>query len=90
MSGLKGYRDDTRMHYGKTAIMEQWQGNVRLDWFSYTMTHHTQTECNWVPVVETRNFDGQEYTVTEYTMSEIIASVYGLWSVLDIEKVFCF
>ena len=63
---------------GKTAIMEQVARECEIGLVSYTMTHHTRQSAIGLPVVETRNFDGQEYTVTEYTMSEIIASVYGL------------
>lgn len=63
---------------GKTAIMEQVAKECGIGLVSYTMTHHTRQSAIGLPVVETRIFDGQEYTVTEYTMSEIIASVYGL------------
>lgn len=63
---------------GKTAIMEQVAKECQIGLVSYTMTHHTRQSAIGLPVIETRSFDGQEYTVTEYTMSEIIASVYSL------------
>ena len=63
---------------GKTAIMEQVAKECQIGLISYTMTHHTIQSAIGLPMIETRKFDGQEYNVTEYTMSEIIASVYGL------------
>ena len=50
---------------GKTAIMEQVARECEIGLVSYTMTHHTRQSAIGLPVVETRNFDGQEYTVTE-------------------------
>ncbi len=61
---------------GKTAIMEQIARECSLGLVAYTMTHHTRQSAIGLPVLEKRNFQGREYTVTEYTMSEIIASVY--------------
>ncbi|HIX58616.1 MAG TPA: AAA family ATPase [Candidatus Blautia gallistercoris] len=61
---------------GKTAIMEQVAGECGIGLVAYTMTHHTRQSAIGLPMVQTRCFDGQEYTVTEYTMSEIIASIY--------------
>jgi hypothetical protein len=40
------------------------------------MTHHTRQSAIGLPVIEKRVYGGTEYSVTEYTMSEIIASVY--------------
>ncbi len=40
------------------------------------MTHHTRQSAIGLPFIEHRSFDGRDYAVTEYTMSEIIASVY--------------
>ena len=40
------------------------------------MTHHTRQSAIGLPKIETKVYDGQEYMVSEYTMSEIIASVY--------------
>ena len=48
------------------------------------MTHHTRQSAIGLPVLTERQFAGKEYTVTSYTMSEIIASVYG-----QIEKTGC-
>ncbi|MCC8050700.1 MAG: MoxR family ATPase [Clostridiales bacterium] len=61
---------------GKTAIMEQAARECRVGFASYTMTHHTRQSALGLPYIERRSFGGEEYAVTEYTMSEIIASVY--------------
>ena len=69
---------------GKTAIMEQIAGECGVGLVSYSMTHHTRQSAIGLPVLTERQFAGKEYTVTSYTMSEIIASVYG-----QIEKTGC-
>lgn len=61
---------------GKTAIMEQAARECQIGLVSYTITHHTRQSAVGLPVVVKKTFQGQEYSVTEYTMSEIIASVY--------------
>ena len=61
---------------GKTAIMEQIAGECGVGLVSYTMTHHTRQSAIGLPVLTEKQFAGKEYTVTSYTMSEIIASVY--------------
>ena len=61
---------------GKTAIMEQIAGECGVGLVSYTMTHHTRQSAIGLPVLTKKQFAGKEYTVTSYTMSEIIASVY--------------
>lgn len=61
---------------GKTAIMEQIAGECGVGLVSYTMTHHTRQSAIGLPVLTEKQFAGKAYTVTSYTMSEIIASVY--------------
>ena len=61
---------------GKTAIMEQIAQELDVCLVSYSMTHHTRQSALGLPFIEKKVFDGQEYQVSEYTMSEIIASVY--------------
>ena len=61
---------------GKTAVMEQAAAQCQVGLVSYTITHHTRQSAVGLPLVEKRQYMGQEYTVTEYTMSEIVASVY--------------
>ncbi len=61
---------------GKTAVMQQAAEECGVGFVSYTMTHHTRQSAVGLPFIRTRSFDGREYSVTEYTMSEIIASVF--------------
>ena len=61
---------------GKTAIMEQAAEACGVGLVSYTMTHHTRQSALGLPRIETRIYDGKEMQITEYTLSEIIASVY--------------
>ena len=61
---------------GKTQIMEQIAEETGVGLVSYTLTHHTRQSALGLPYIEHQKFGGQEYAVTAYTMSEIIASVY--------------
>lgn len=61
---------------GKTAIMEQIAQELGIALVSYSMTHHTRQSALGLPFIEHKNYSGEEYAVSEYTMSEIIASVY--------------
>lgn len=63
---------------GKTAIMEQIAQELNVGLVSYSMTHHTRQSALGLPFIEKEEFDGVEYSVSEYTMSEIIAAVYKL------------
>ena len=61
---------------GKTQVMEQVAKECKVALVSYTITHHTRQSAVGLPFIEKKMYDGKEYSVTEYTMSEIIASVY--------------
>lgn len=61
---------------GKTAIMEQVAWEMGIGLVSYSMTHHTRQSALGLPYIATRSFEGETFSVSEYTMSEIIASVY--------------
>lgn len=61
---------------GKTAIMEQIAEACGIGLVSYTITHHTRQSAIGLPEIVTRKYGDKEMTVTEYTMSEIVASVY--------------
>ncbi|MBR2532807.1 MAG: AAA family ATPase [Lachnospiraceae bacterium] len=63
---------------GKTAIMEQIAAELGVGLISYSMTHHTRQSALGLPFIEKKNYGGREYHVSEYTMSEIIASVYDM------------
>ncbi len=61
---------------GKTAVMEQIARECQVGLVSYTMTHHTRQSAIGLPKLVEKNYGGMKLTVTEYTMSEIVASVY--------------
>jgi len=61
---------------GKTAIMEQIAQELDLALVSYSMTHHTRQSALGLPFIMDKQYGNEDYKVTEYTMSEIIASVY--------------
>lgn len=61
---------------GKTAIMEQAAQTCGVGLVAYTITHHTRQSAIGLPVIREKEYGGRKYSVTEYTMSEIIASVY--------------
>ena len=61
---------------GKTAIMEQIAAELGIGLVAYSMTHHTRQSALGLPFIVHKNYRGQEFDVSEYTMSEIIASVY--------------
>ena len=63
---------------GKTAIMEQIAAELGVGLVSYSMTHHTRQSALGLPYITTKSYGGKEYQVSEYTMSEIIGSVYDL------------
>lgn len=61
---------------GKTQIMEQIAKECKIGLVSYTITHHTRQSAVGLPFIKEKEFQGKTYSVTEYTMSEIIASIY--------------
>ena len=63
---------------GKTSIMEQIASEFGVGLVSYSMTHHTRQSALGLPFISHKSYNGKNYEVSEYTMSEIIASVYDL------------
>lgn len=63
---------------GKTAIMEQVAAELDIALVSYSMTHHTRQSAIGLPYLKEVEYGGKSYTKSEYTMSEIIASVYDV------------
>lgn len=61
---------------GKTAVMEQVAEECGVGLVAYTITHHTRQSAVGLPRIVTRCYNGKEVSITEYTLSEIIASVY--------------
>lgn len=61
---------------GKTAIMEQIAEELGIALVSYSMTHHTRQSALGLPFISHKEYGGKSYDISEYTMSEIIASIY--------------
>ena len=61
---------------GKTAIMKQIADETGCGLLSYSMTHHTRQSAIGLPFISQKEYGGKTYSVTEYTMSEIVASIY--------------
>ncbi len=61
---------------GKTQIMEQISKECGIALVSYTITHHTRQSAIGLPFISHKQYGGKEYAVTEYTMSEIVGSIY--------------
>ncbi len=71
---------------GKTAIMAQIASELGVGLLSYSMTHHTRQSAIGLPFIEKKVYGGVEYTVSEYTMSEIVASIYELMETTGIKE----
>lgn len=63
---------------GKTAIMKQIANELDVGLVSYSMTHHTRQSALGLPYIVDKVYGGEQFKVSEYTMSEIIASVYEM------------
>ena len=73
---------------GKTQIMEQISKECQIGLVSYTITHHTRQSAVGLPFIQEKEFQGKTYSITEYTMSEIIASVYSKMEETGLKKEF--
>ncbi len=71
---------------GKTAIMEQIAQELGIALVSYSMTHHTRQSALGLPFITHKNYKGMEFDISEYTMSEIIASIYEVMEGSGIEE----
>ena len=71
---------------GKTTIMEQIATEMNIGILSYSMTHHTRQSALGLPFIEHKTYQGKEYSISEYTMSEIIASIYELMEETGIKE----
>ncbi len=71
---------------GKTAIMEQIASELGIALVSYSMTHHTRQSALGLPFIVEKQYGGEVFSVSEYTMSEIIASVYETMEISGIRE----
>lgn len=63
---------------GKTAIVKQVAEELGIGLVSYSITHHTRQSALGLPKIVHKTYGDTEYDVSEYTMSEIISSVYDV------------
>ena len=75
---------------GKTQIMEQIAKECRIGLVAYTITHHTRQSAVGLPFIQEKEYGGKTVSVTEYTMSEIIVSVYDRSKRPEFGKESCF
>jgi hypothetical protein len=71
---------------GKTAIMEQIAQELGVGLVSYSMTHHTRQSALGLPFIVTKTYGGESFEVSEYTMSEIIATVYDVMETTGVKE----
>ena len=71
---------------GKTAIMSQVANELGIGLVSYSMTHHTRQSALGLPFVVDVTHGSLAYKATEYTMSEIIASIYDYMDKTGLER----
>ena len=61
---------------GKTAAVAQVASELGINFVSYSITHHTRQTALGLPFIVQREYGGRAYSVSEYTMSEIIGAVH--------------
>lgn len=61
---------------GKTEIVRQVAQEKGLAFLSYSITHHTRQSIIGLPRLIQGTVEGKTVSMTEYTMSEIIAQIY--------------
>ncbi|MBQ9004644.1 MAG: AAA family ATPase, partial [Eggerthellaceae bacterium] len=61
---------------GKTAVVGQVARELGIGLVSYSMTHHTRQSALGLPFIVHKEYGDESFDVSEYTMSEIIASLY--------------
>jgi MoxR-like ATPase len=66
--------------------MEQIAAETGVGLVAYTITHHTRQSAIGLPFIQQRTYGDQTFSVTEYTMSEILASVYDLMEKTGIKE----
>lgn len=58
---------------GKTAVVGQVARELGIGLVSYSMTHHTRQSALGLPFIVHKRYGEEEFDISEYTMSEIIA-----------------
>ena len=71
---------------GKTAIMSQIANELGVGLVSYSMTHHTRQSALGLPLIVHHNYEGFEYDSSDYTMSEIVSSIYDYMAETGLQR----
>ena len=71
---------------GKTAVVEQAAEICGVGLVSYAMTHHTRQSAVGLPQLVHHRYGDKDCTVTEYTMGEIVASIYDYMEATGIRE----
>lgn len=71
---------------GKTAIMEQIAQELDIGIISYSMSHHTRQSALGLPFITHQEYDGKQFDISEYTMSEIIATIYKMMDMTGVRE----
>lgn len=71
---------------GKTAIMEQIAQEMGIALVAYSMTHHTRQSALGLPFITEKVYGEKKVSVSEYTMSEIIAAIYDTMEASGIKE----
>lgn len=71
---------------GKTEIMSQIAAELGIGLLSYSMTHHTRQSALGLPMIKKKEYGGEVYDASEYTMSEIIAAIYDLMKASGVKR----
>ena len=62
---------------GKTQIMQQIAQECNIGLVAYTITHHTRQSAIGLPFISEQTYGEKAVSVTQYTMSEIVAAIYN-------------
>ena len=66
--------------------MSQIAAELEMGLVSYSMTHHTRQSALGLPYIVKESYGDFEYEASEYTMSEIVASVYDYMRKHKVER----
>ena len=71
---------------GKTDIMAQIAQELDIGLVAYSMTHHTRQSALGLPFIVEKEYGGERHSVSEYTMSEIIAAIYDCMAQTGVDR----
>lgn len=71
---------------GKTEIVQQAASGLGIALLSYSMTHHTRQSAVGLPIIRQKEYKGEKFEASEYSMSEILSSVYDIMNDSGLEN----